>query len=146
MKVETTAHNHERDADAEARKGGMIEAHSPGGWWGKIEGMNITTILIILAMGLIGAGLYQHSDNEFKSAEKRDRESRDVFLANHKATQTLLGEVIVSQGKLLATVERSQQEAKSMGYVQVYVTTLSQEEKRALKLQMPPELRYGFGK
>jgi high-affinity Fe2+/Pb2+ permease len=122
---------------------GTAELHV-GNNWLKLFGLDITHILVVIVVILVGVGLWQHQEQSFREAERRDEQSKTSFLEQHKITHQILGEVVKNQQAILKAITDSQADTRRALYMQTYVLTLDEQERKRLKLDMPPELRTGY--
>ena len=114
-----------------------IEAHGLG-FWGKVSGADIKSIFVVLIIGLCSGALFVQADKIADAQEKQAIIDKAAFLAAHAQTQSHQLKIITLLGEGQLAVERAQR-------VQTYVLTLTDAERRSLNLQMPDELKYGYG-
>ena len=107
-----------------------VEVHGPGGWWGRVTGMNLRDFLIVILI-MFSCGFVWYSE------EKRSK----TYLEQHKITQTLLSTVVANQALIINSIERHTKEATENSRVVSYIMTLSQPRREALNLSMPYSLR-----
>ena len=119
--------------------GVTVEAHGPGGFWGKVSGADVKGLLmvIIILMGF-GAIAYQNYEQANQAAE-----NTRMFLTQHAVTQTLQKDIIANQGHIVKLMTTTQDEVKRALFVQTYVLSLDENQRKALRLEMPEELKYG---
>lgn len=109
---------------------GSVELHAPGGFWGRVSGLQLYELLIVVLIIGCSAFIWWADEQRVK-----------VFMEQHKTTQTLLGNVIQNQTLIILTVNDSAKAAADASSVQTYILTLTQQQREALKLTMPPALR-----
>lgn len=119
--------------------GVTVEAHGPGGLWGRVSGADVKgllmVIIILLGFAAIGWQSYQQ--------DVRTAENTRMFLNQHATTQSLQKDIIAGQNNIVRILSTSQDDVKRALFVQTYVLSLDERERKMLRLQMPDELKYG---
>lgn len=123
---------------------GSAEVRTPGGWKARLDGLDMQTILILVIMGLIGFGIWQHQIQEFRSAAAREENNKASFMEQHKVTQNLLRMMTENQGVIIKGIAEGQARNERAAYMMTYVLTLNERERKELKLAMPNEFRTGY--
>lgn len=129
------------DSDA----GTEFEVRAPGGWGGKLSGVNAVFIIIFLAQfAFIAIMVFRLKEHEDKGSDLVERSfktmtdiltNRDLRLYNE--IQQRQNELLSNQVKILAGQQDTQRELR----IQTYIMTLSEKQKAELRLDMPAELR-----
>lgn len=114
-----------------------VEVHAPGGFWGRLTGrFRASDLFLIIVIGLIGLALFVQAKDIALQQEKATAANTEIFLAQHRVTQSLLRDIVVLLNTGQAKNERAQ-------VILTYVISRSEKERAALNLQMPEELRSG---
>jgi len=126
--------NSEYDGDD---RRGSLEFSAPGGWRARLSGIDTKIVLLAILVALVAGGLtYQwYLDKQI------DRESRDLYVGNHKITQTMLSTVITNQAAIIAVVKESRLGSKDDINEILYLLSLDQKKREALHIEMPSSLR-----
>ena len=117
-----------------------IEAHGPGGFWGRLSGIDVGNVLVsILVVVVLGVAGFAWNDGR-----NSDEKSKVEYLAAHKATQVLLATVIANENAIMNTIQQMQAQnvkiAESVDDTS-YILTLTQQQREKLHLEMPYSLR-----
>ncbi len=126
-----------RNMDAGKREElGSVEV-SAGSWRAIFRGID-TKIVLLAVLFLVGLAGVAWNWNEDR---RLDRDSRALYLEQHKITQAMINSLAKSNEGLTAIINESRQESKeSVGEV-TYMLTLDQRKREGLHLEMPYSLR-----
>lgn len=113
------------------------EIQIPGGWRAKLSGVSAEHIIII-ALVIVCSGMVLWNQYELNHERREDTRR---FLAQHQVTQGLLKTVIENQTLIVQGGVRNAERLQQQNEAVIYVLTLSDRERQALKLSMPEALR-----
>lgn len=116
--------------EQEKQHGIGLEVHAPGQFWAKVTGGDVKGLLIVIIILMATGSLFLQA-----------QENTRLFLEQHKITQSNQIQIInqlANTNKLISDGQEKQTRAQT---VQTYVLTLSDYERKALRLQEPEELR-----
>lgn len=123
--------------DQEQSSQSSAEIQAPGGWKASLKGAEtshvVIGLLIIFCTALV---LWQMDERE----RARAKDSA-MFIDLHKTTHRLLSGINETQLRTIETVRNSINSNEDSAHMIVYVLTLKQSEREALKLSMPHGLR-----
>jgi hypothetical protein len=115
-----------------------IELSTPTGWRARLIGIDTKIILLVVLI----AGIFYIATEAYKQNQAVDAITKATMLAQHKVTHDLLATVIVNQGMLIAAIHDTQRQNSDGTAEVVYMLSLSQQQRDALKLIMPLTLRH----
>ena len=116
---------------------GDVEVRTPGGWFGRLSGVDTRTVLMLIVISISTALVLW----EFDRARHQHEQDSLRFLEQHKLTQQLLGSIVSNQTAVINEVKHAAAESSEVSQSVIYVLTLNQAERERLKLTMPPALR-----
>lgn len=119
-----------------------VEAHGPGGFWGKISGSHIEDLLFIIIVLICFAFIYNTIDNNKKDVLVLTNTNTAMFLKQHEITQGLQKEIIKNQHDIIKLMAVGQERLERAAIIQTYVNSLDERGKKSLNLLMPDELKY----
>lgn len=125
-------------------RGMTIEGHGPGGFWAKVSGGDLKSLFVVIIILLACGAIWVQNDKIADQQDQRSQADRKIFLEQHSMTQKLLAQVITNQQAIIQAIGQGQNEVARGQAVMTYVLSLDTNERRALNLQMPDELRYGY--
>ena len=109
-----------------------LELHGPAGFWGKLSGLTGEHILHVVIIALLAVLLFlvQASDN--------DRDKRYISLQGQINEMIKQGRVVQeNQNTIMKVLSSTNEEQRAT----TYVLTLSENERKSLRLVMPETLR-----
>ena len=123
--------------EQEQQSQSSAELQAPGGWKASLRGVEtphiVIGLLIIFCTALV---LWQLNERE-----KARTQDKAIFIKMHETTHSLLGGISNNQLRTIETVRNSITSNEDSAQMIVYVLTLKQGEREALKLSMPNGLR-----
>jgi hypothetical protein len=101
-----------------------------GGWKVKLAGIDTKFLLLAVIIMICFYGLFTiEGDN------------KAAFMEQHKITQSLLSQVISNQTQIITDLQSSETANLNAISEMTYVTSLTQEQRAALNIEMPDSLR-----
>lgn len=112
-----------------------------GSWKVIFRGIDTKIVLLVVLILVISAGVTYQWDQDRRLDRERDRDSRTMYLEQHKITQGLLNSVIANQKAIIDIITANGLATKEDIAEMTYVLTLTQQRREALRLEMPHTLR-----